>query len=105
LQDVIEFNEKNRAKEMPYFGQETFLKAQAKGPLTSPEYVDAIKDLQQIARMDGIDATMNKLNLDALIAPTGGPAWVTDLVNGDNSSGSSSNAAAQAGYPLSLIHI
>lgn len=99
LQDVIEFNEKNRAKEMPYFGQETFLKAQAKGPLTSPEYVDAIKDLQQIARMDGIDATMNKLNLDALIAPTGGPAWVTDLVNGDNSSGSSSNAAAQAGYP------
>lgn len=99
LQDVIEFNEKNRAKEMPYFGQETFLKAQVKGPLTSPEYVDAIKDLQQIARMDGIDATMNKLNLDALIAPTGGPAWVTDLVNGDNSSGSSSNAAAQAGYP------
>jgi len=84
---------------MPYFGQDVFLKSQAKGPLTSPEYVDAIKDLQQIARVDGIDATMNKLNLDALIAPTGGPAWVTDLVNGDHASGGSSNAAAQAGYP------
>ncbi len=99
LQEVIEFNEKNRAKEMPYFGQETFLAAQAKGPLTSPEYVDAIKDLQQIARADGIDATMNKGNLDALVAPTGGPAWVTDLVNGDNASGGSSSAAAMAGYP------
>lgn len=99
LQDVIEFNEKNRATEMPYFGQDVFFKSQAKGPLTSPEYVDAIKDLQQIARVDGIDATMNKLNLDALVAPTGGPAWVTDLVNGDNSSGGSSNAAAQAGSP------
>ncbi len=99
LQDVIEFNERNHSREMQYFGQDTFLKSQAKGPLTSPEYVDAIKDLQQIARVDGIDATMNKLNLDALVAPAGGPAWVTDLVNGDNSAGGSSNAAAQAGYP------
>jgi amidase len=99
LADVIAFNEKHRDKEMPYFGQDTFLKAQAKGGLTNQEYVDAVKDLLTIGRTDGIDATMNKLNLDALVAPTGGPAWVTDLINGDNSTGQTSTAAAIARYP------
>jgi amidase len=99
LADVIAFNVKNRDREMPYFGQDTFEKAQAKGRYTNQEYVDAIKDLLTIGRTNGIDATMKKYELDALMAPTGGPAWVTDLVNGDNASGQSSMAAAIARYP------
>jgi amidase len=99
LQDVIAFNEKNSAKEMPYFGQDMFLKAQAKGDLTTKEYLDALTTNLRLARQEGIDATMDKFQLDALVAPTGGPAWVTDLVNGDNASGQSSNAAAVACYP------
>ncbi len=99
LADVIAFNEKHRAEEMPYFGQDTFEKAQAKGRYTNQEYVDAVKDLLAIGRTNGIDATMSKYQLDALFAPTGGPAWVTDLVNGDNASGQTSMAAAIARYP------
>jgi amidase len=99
LQDVIEFNDKNSAKEMPYFGQDMFLKAQAKGDLTAKEYLDALTTNLRLARQEGIDATMDKFQLDALVAPTGGPAWVTDLVNGDNAAGQSSNAAAVACYP------
>ena len=99
LKDIIEFNEKHRDEEMPYFGQDFFLKSEAKGPLTEKEYVDAIAKNHQLARTEGIDATMDKYHLDAIVAPTGGPAWVTDLVNGDHFSGGSSNAAAVAGYP------
>ncbi len=99
LQDIIEFNERNRHKEMPYFGQDLFLKAQEKGPLTNKEYVDALAKNHQLARVDGIDAVMDKNKLDAIVAPTGGPAWLTDLINGDHSAGGSSNAAAVAGYP------
>jgi amidase len=99
LQDIIAFNERNRQKEMPYFGQDLFLKAQAKGPLTDKEYVDALAKNHQLARTEGIDALMDKHKLDAIVAPTGGPAWLTDLVNGDHSAGGSSNAAAVAGYP------
>jgi amidase len=99
LQDVIAFNEKNSAREMPYFGQDMFLKAQAKGDLTTKDYLDALTTNLRLARQEGIDATMDKFQLDALVAPTGGPAWVTDLVNGDNASGQSSNAAAVACYP------
>jgi amidase len=99
LQDVIEFNERNRQKEMPYFGQDLFLKAQAKGPLTEKEYVDALAKNHQLAGREGIDAVMDQHHLDAIVAPTGGPAWLTDLVNGDHSAGGSSNAAAVAGYP------
>jgi len=84
---------------MPYFGQDLFLKAEAKGPLTTKEYVDALGKNRQLARTEGIDALMNKHNLDALVAPTGGPAWLTDLINGDHVAGGSSNAAAVAGYP------
>ena len=99
LKDVIEFNGRNRQKEMPYFGQDLFVKAEAKGPLTEKEYLDALAKNHQMARAEGIDAIMDKHQLDALVAPTGGPAWLTDLVNGDHSAGGSSNAAAVAGYP------
>ena len=99
LKEIIDFNERNREKEMPYFGQDTFLKAEDKGPLTTQEYVDALAKNHQLARKEGIDATMDKNNLDALIGPSGGPAWITDHINGDSFSGGSSSAAAVAGYP------
>jgi len=99
LKDIIDFNEHNRQKEMPYFGQDLFIKAEAKGPLTEKEYVDALAKNHQLARTEGIDALMDKHHLDAIVAPTGGPAWLTDLVNGDHVAGGSSNAAAVAGYP------
>ena len=99
LKDIIDFNERNHAKEMPYFGQDLFLKAESKGPLTEKAYLDALAKNHQLARKEGIDAVMDKNNLDAIIAPTGGPAWLTDLVNGDHVAGGSSNAAAVAGYP------
>jgi amidase len=99
LKEIIDFNERNRKKEMPWFGQDLFVKAQAKGPLTEKEYVDALAKNHQLARTEGIDALMDKNKLDAIVAPTGGPAWITDLVNGDHVAGGSSNAAAVAGYP------
>jgi amidase len=99
LKDLIDFNEHNARREMPYFGQDTFIKAEAKGPLTAREYIDALEKNHRLARAEGIDGIMDKLNLDALVAPTGSPAWVTDLINGDHFGGGSSNAAAVAGYP------
>jgi len=99
LKDIIDFNERNRQKEMPYFGQDMFIKSEAKGPLTEKEYLDALAKNHQLARVEGIDALMDKHKLDAIVAPTGGPAWLTDLVNGDAFAGGSSNAAAVAGYP------
>jgi amidase len=99
LKEIIEFNEHNRATEMPYFGQDLFLKSEAKGPLTEKEYLDALDKNHRLARTEGIDAAMDKHQLDAIVAPTGSPAWLTDLVNGDHFGGGSSNAAAVAGYP------
>ena len=99
LKEIIEFNEKNRQKEMPYFGQDLFVKAEAKAPPTEKAYLDAIEKNHQLARTEGIDAVMDKHRLDALVAPTAGPAWLTDLINGDHAAGGSSNAAAVAGYP------
>jgi amidase len=99
LKDIIDFNERNKQKEMPYFGQDLFIKAEAKGPLTEKTYLDTIEKNHQLARTEGIDATMDKYHLDAIVAPTGGPAWLTDLINGDHFAGGSSNAAAVAGYP------
>jgi amidase len=99
LKEIIDFNQSNRQKEMPYFGQDLFLKAEAKGPLTEKEYLDAVARNHQLARVEGIDALMTKFQLDAIVAPTGGPAWLTDLINGDHVAGGSSNAAAVAGYP------
>ncbi len=99
LKDIIEFNDRNRQKEMPYFGQDLFVKAEGKGPLSEKAYLDALAKNHQLARNEGIDALMDRHHLEALVAPTGGPAWLTDLINGDHSAGGSSNAAAVAGYP------
>ncbi len=99
LAEVIAFNEKNKDKEMPYFGQDLLLKAQEKGPLTDKEYVAALAANHSLSREHGIDGVMDKFHLDALVGPTGGPAWLTDLANGDHAVGGSSNAAAVAGYP------
>ena len=99
LKDVIEFNELNRGREMPYFGQDIFLKSEQKGPLSSKEYLDALALNHQLSRAEGIDFVMDKFKLAALVAPTAGPAWITDLINGDHAAGNSSSAAAVAGYP------
>ncbi len=99
LKEVIAFNERERKNELPHFGQDTFLKAEAKGALTEKAYVDALAACRKLSRAEGIDAVMDKNKLDALIAPTMGPACLTDLVVGDRWLGSTSTAAAVAGYP------
>jgi amidase len=100
LADVIAFNEHNRDREMPYFGQEIFVQAQAKGPLSDQDYLRALDKNHLLARTQGIDAVMAEHHLDALIAPTGGPPALIDLVNGDPGGGGSfSSPAAVAGYP------
>jgi amidase len=99
LEALIAFNEREKAREMPYFGQELFLRAQKKGTLTSPAYVRAFTTCRSRARALGIDAVISKHKLDAIVAPTGSPAWPTDLVNGDHFLGASSTPAAVAGYP------
>jgi amidase len=99
LADVIAFNERERAREMPFFGQELFEMAEKKGPLTSKEYQTHLDTCRKWAGPEGIDAAMKAHQLDALVAPTGTPAWPTDLVNGDHFLGASSGAAAVAGYP------
>lgn len=99
MADIIAFNEKNRDREMPYFAQELMVRAQAKGPLTEKKYRDALAKNHRLSRAEGIDAVMMKHKLDAMIAPTGGPAWVTDLINGDHFTGGYSTPSAVAGYP------
>lgn len=99
LKEIIDFNEQYRDREMPYFGQDLLIKAQAKGPLTEKAYKDALAKNLRLSRKEGIDFVMNKHKLDALIAPTGGPPWPTDWVNGDHFTGGYSSASAVAGYP------
>ena len=99
LADLIKFNEENRDREMPYFGQELFEKAQKKGPLSDDKYKKALARNHRLSRAEGIDATLEKHKLDALIAPTGGPVWPTDLINGDHYTGGYSTPSAVAGYP------
>jgi amidase len=99
LKELIEFNEREKGREMPFFGQEILLRAEKKGPLTSAAYRKALSTCRTRARTLGIDALMTKHKLDAIVAPTGGPAWPTDLVNGDHFLGASSTPAAVAGYP------
>ena len=99
LADVIAFNQREHDREMPYFGQDLFLRAEAKGPLTAAAYRKALRDCGRLSRTLGLDAVMARHRLDALVAPTGNPAWPTDLVNGDHFTGSSSTPAAVAGYP------
>jgi len=99
LQDLIEFNKQNRDREMPYFGQEIFEKAQAKGPLTDKAYTEALAKDLRLTRTEGIDKTMDANKLDCLVAATSGPATLIDLVNGDYGVGGSSSFPAIAGYP------
>ena len=99
LKDIIDFNEQNRTREMPFFGQEHFLRAEAKGGLDSKEYLDALANNLLFSRAEGIDKVLKAHNLDALVAPSGGPAWLTDFIKGDASGGGFSSAAAVAGYP------
>ena len=100
LADVIAFNEAHTDEEMPYFRQELCEQAEAKGPLTDEAYLEALATNQRLSRDEGIDAVMDALKLDALMAPTAAPAFVTDPINGDRRLGSSSTPAALAGYPL-----
>jgi amidase len=99
LKEVIAFNDRHWKEEMPYFGQDLFIQAEKKGPLSTPEYRSAREHDHRLARTEGIDAVMDKHHLDALIAPAGGPPWTTDLVNGDHDTGGTSGPAAVAGYP------
>jgi amidase len=99
LKEVIAFNERHPKQEMPYFGQDQLEKAEAKGPLTSYEYIEALARCRRLTRTEGIDAVMDGSRLEALVAPTLGPACLTDLVTGDHWLGESSTVAAVAGYP------
>ncbi len=99
LKEIIAFNERNYDQELLYFGQDIMVKCEARGPLTDKVYLDALAKDHRLTRQEGIDAVMDEHKLDALIAPTSGPSWLTDLVNGDHDTGGSSSLAAVAGYP------
>jgi amidase len=99
MADLVAFNLKNGEKEMPFFAQEHLVKSQAKGDLGEKEYTGALANNQRYSREEGIDQIMKEHQLDALVAPTGGPAWLTDFINGDHYGGSFSSPAAVAGYP------
>jgi amidase len=99
LKDLIDFNEKNADREMPYFGQEIFLMAEKKGDLQTRAYRLALQKSKLLTQAQGIDAVMNQNKLDAITAPSGGVAWMTDLVNGDCGVFESNSLAAVAGYP------
>ena len=99
LQDVIDFNQANREQSMPYFEQEILLLSQEKAGLDSDDYIETLEKVLRLSRTEGIDSALNQHNLDAIIAPTGGPAWPIDVINGDHFGGGSSSPAARAGYP------
>ncbi len=99
LADVIAFNEAHRDAVMPTFGQELMLLAQEKGPLTEAKYLEALATNHRLARDEGIDATLRQNALDAIVAPSGGPAWLIDHVCGDHYGGGNTTPAAVAGYP------
>jgi amidase len=97
--DLVRFNRERAKEELRYFGQELFEQASEKGSLDSPGYKEALATCRRLSRDEGIDLALRTHSLDLLVAPTGGPAWITDLVNGDAYTGSSSTPAAVAGYP------
>lgn len=99
MDELIFFNSKHAAREMPYFGQEHLIASAKKADLTTPAYVKAQADNRRYAREQGIDQVLQEFTLDALVAPTGGPAWLTDYINGDHYGASFSSPAAVAGYP------
>jgi amidase len=99
LKDLIAFNEKNRDREMPFFGQELFIQAEAKGPLTEAAYLKARADCVRLSRQEGIDALLAKHKLDAIVSLTSGPACLIDHIDGDADTGGCTTPAAVAGYP------
>lgn len=99
MADLVAFNVRHGDKEMQFFAQENLVKSQAKADLGDKEYTDALANNHRYAREEGIDQVMKEHQLDALVAPTGGPAWLTDFINGDHYGGSFSSPAAVAGYP------
>ena len=99
LEEIIAFNERHSERAMPYFGQERMLAAQTKGPLTDETYLKARQECLRLSRAEGIDKALAEQKLDAIVAPTTGPAWLIDLVNGDHYGGSCTSPAAVAGYP------
>jgi amidase len=99
LDELIAYNEANAEKEMPFFQQEIFTAAAEKGDLNSEEYKEALALTHRLNREEGIDKVMSENQLDAIIGPTGGPAWPIDVINGDHFGGGSSSPAARAGYP------
>jgi amidase len=99
MKALIEWNQAHADAELPLFGQELFIDAEKKGPLTTPAYRKARDACIRLSRKEGIDATMSKYRLEAIVAPTQGPAWLIDWVNGDSSSGSCTTPAAVSGYP------
>jgi amidase len=99
MDDVIAFNRANAGAEMPYFGQEQMERAQTMGSLDDAKYRDAVATCRRLSRDEGIDAIMAQHSLDAIVAPSNGPSWPTDLINGDRYSGGNSSVAAVAGYP------
>ena len=99
MDELIFFNSKQAAREMPYFGQEHLIASAKKGGLDTPAYRKAQQENRRFAREEGIDRVLKEHRLDALVAPTGGPAWLTDYINGDHYGGSFSSPAAVAGYP------
>ncbi|MGH8075426.1 MAG: amidase [Lysobacter sp.] len=105
LAELIAFNTANADREMPWFGQEILLQAQEKGSLDEADYRESASKAKRLAGPEGIDAALEHDNLDALIAPATGPAWVTDLVNGDHFGGAGYGAAAVAGYPSVTVPI
>lgn len=106
LEELIAFNEAHTAEELPYFGQDLLIAAQAKGPLTDEAYLNALAEIQRLSRREGIDAVMDAQRLDALFMLTGGPAWKIDLLNGNpDGGGSSYGPAALAGYPAITVPV
>jgi amidase len=103
LEALIAYNTAHAGEEMPYFQQELFAASQARGPLTDQAYLDALALDFRISRQDGIDDVMDRLELDALFAPTRSPAWVIDVVNGGRGFIESATPAALAGYPLITV--
>jgi len=99
LADIIAFNNAHAGEELQYFGQELLLKAQETTSLDEPTYLAALNECRRLSRQEGIDAVMDRHQLDALVMPTSSPPWLIDLVNGDPPLGGSSQPAALAGYP------
>ncbi len=99
LAGLIEFNKANAATEMPYFGQEIFEQANAKGPLTDAAYIAARDKSRKLAGPEGIMVALKKQDLDALVAPSMSPAWPIDLINADHFTGAGYGAAAVARTP------